>query len=78
MKATAITYGGLADLLQFSGTELLVIDAEGHDCQILESMIEYCQQNSHVWPDIICFETLGHSDRIDGPAAEESMVRSLL
>ena len=78
MKATAITYGGLADLLQLSGTELLVIDAEGHDCQILESMIEYCQQNSHAWPDIICFETLGHSDRIDGPTAEESMVHSLV
>ena len=72
-KAVAVTYGKLASLLHFTGTEVLVIDTEGHDCQILESVIEYCQKasNSCAWPDVISFETQGHCDKIEGPSTEE-------
>ena len=63
MQSRTITYGGLAALLQFGGTEVLDLDAEGHDCTILQSMIEHCHQSSSspaAWPDIICFETQTH------------------
>ena len=73
-KAVAITYGKLASLLHFTGTEVLVIDTEGYDCQILESGIAHCQKasNSCAWPDVISFETLGHCDKIEGPSTEEN------
>ena len=79
IKANALTYSGLSSLLQFHGVELLVIDAEGYDCQILESVIDYCKQpcNSHAWPDVIQFETMGHCDVIEGFEAEQAMAQAL-
>ena len=82
-KARALTFGDLARLLRFAGTELLVIDAEGYDCRILDSMIDYCKgvdslnNNNNVWPDVVCFETQGHCDAIDGPSTEEKTVTRL-
>ena len=79
VEATAITYDGLAGLLNFVGTDLLVIDAEGHDCKILESMINHCQAqgNLSAWPNVIQFETMGHSDQVEGPFSEWAMVECL-
>ena len=79
IEAAAITYGDLSDGLRFCGAEVLLIDAEGHDCQILKSMLDHCgrQGNEHHWPDIIQFESMGHCDKIDGEGAESNVVRAL-
>ena len=59
-----LTYGALSSLFNFRGTDVLMIDAEGCDCQILQSMVDHCktEDNEHAWPDVIQFETLGHSN----------------
>mmetsp|Transcript_79173 Transcript_79173/g.183710 ORF Transcript_79173/g.183710 Transcript_79173/m.183710 type:complete len:556 (+) Transcript_79173:72-1739(+) len=64
IKARAVTYGFLARMLRFSGVEVLLIDAEGYDCKILQSMIDHCTElgNGQAWPDVIQFETMGHSN----------------
>lgn len=56
-----------------------MIDAEGHDCQILRSVIDFCSRssNEHVWPDILQFETMGHCDRLYGDYSEDEMLRCL-
>ena len=42
LNVAVITYGHLHEMLNCSETGLLLIDAEGHDCRILRSMIDYC------------------------------------
>ena len=79
MQILALTYDQLAQMLNFSGTEVLMIDAEGHDCCILESMIAHCQAegNDQAWPDIIQFETMGHADCKDGNWTEHNTIKTL-
>ena len=79
IKARAVTYGSLVDWLNFNGVEVLMIDAEGHDCQILHSVIEFCSRSSddQCWPQILQFETMGHCDRLYGAYSEEDMLRWL-
>ncbi len=85
VEVAALSYATLCQMLGIGGTEILMIDAEGHDCRILQSMIEHCiaEENRHVhaWPDVIQFETMGHSNKVDDPAehstSEEDAIRSL-
>ena len=79
IEAEAFTYGALTDKLSFGGVEVLMIDAEGHDCQILLSMIDHCTApgNHDHWPDIVQFETMGHSDKIYGEGSEVAIIREL-
>eukprot|EP00418_Pyrodinium_bahamense_P097182 CAMPEP_0179031348 /NCGR_PEP_ID=MMETSP0796-20121207/11024_1 /TAXON_ID=73915 /ORGANISM="Pyrodinium bahamense, Strain pbaha01" /LENGTH=518 /DNA_ID=CAMNT_0020727537 /DNA_START=139 /DNA_END=1693 /DNA_ORIENTATION=- len=82
IRARAVTYGGLARMLHFNGVEVLLIDAEGYDCKILQSMIDHCTQqgNEKAWPDIIQFETMGHSNWMGDSSssdAEAEMCRCL-
>ena len=74
IQATVISYGGLVRHLNFSGVEVLVIDAEGNDCIILRSMIRHCTAHPSEWPDIIQFETMGHCDRVEGREAEQAIL----
>lgn len=80
IRARAFSYSEMSSMLNFNGVEVLIVDAEGHDCRILQSMIDHC--NSHEstpqdWPDVIQFETMGHCDRVDGSGVEDRTVRSL-
>ena len=61
VEAWGLTYGALSQRLHFSGVEVLLIDAEGFDCQILHSMLDYCNREGGEgsWPDVIQFETRG-------------------
>ena len=78
VHVTGITYGDLHCMLNCSGTELLVIDAEGHDCQILRSMIDYCTNKADsAWPTIIHFETQGICDVVDGSGSEDRVISAL-
>ena len=80
VQAMSFSYDDLSRLLRFSGTDVLVIDAEGEDCQILASMIAHCmgEGNSEAWPDTIQFETMetnsGREDRFD---EEDRMLEEL-
>ena len=79
IDTVGITYGALTEKLRFGGVEVLMIDAEGHDCQILLSMIDHCLRhgNETHWPDVIQFESMGHCDKLDGEGSETAVVRSL-
>ena len=76
VRARSFSYNALSSYLRFSGADVLMIDAEGHDCQILSSMIKHClaEGNGAAWPDIIQFETMRHNDCKDGKGAEKSML----
>ena len=81
IEALSVTYGKLSSMLRFSGVEVLIVDAEGCDCRILQSVIDHCVQqpeNSRPWPHIIQFETMGWGDKFDGPGAEESILGQLV
>jgi len=73
IRARAISYGARVHKLGFSGVEVLLIDAEGYDCKILQSMIEHCSLpgNQQAWPELIQFETMGHSNWIDNGSTED-------
>ena len=71
------SYERLAAELNFSGCQVLMIDAEGWDAQILRSVIDYCQRKPNAWPDVIQFETMGHCDKLQGPGTERRTVRQL-
>ena len=80
LDAISLSYASLAQMLGFSGVEILVIDAEGHDCEILQSMIDYCKlaSNNHSWPQVIQFETMGHNNDVGIRTAEQDMIQSLV
>ena len=58
-----------------------MIDAEGHDAQILRSMIEHCFEEEdagrNAWPDVIVFEMAGHCDYKEGVEVEAPVVKRL-
>merc|ERR1712039_542484 len=61
------------------GTELLVIDTEGHDMKIIRSMIQYCtsMDDDAVWPDVIAMETCGICDQTEGVGTEAATIKQL-
>lgn len=60
-----ITFKELIENNNVNKIKLLKIDTEGHDHIILDSMISYCDKNTHVYPDKIIFETNIHSKKED-------------
>lgn len=74
-------YAKLAKQYDFCGTELLMIDTEGHDTKIIRSMIEHClEQDARgkcSWPDVIAFETCGICDKTEGSGAEVAVIKEL-
>ena len=72
------SYGKLAKTLNFVGCEVLMIDAEGHDTRILQSLIRHCQEDYRAWPQVIQFETLGHCDRHTDYPGESEMIGTLV
>lgn len=81
LRTDVWSYSRLAESLDFCGCELLLIDAEGHDAQILRSMIRHCQEQEALghtaWPDVVVFESAGLCDRKEGWAVEEDVRRQL-
>ncbi|CAE8629232.1 unnamed protein product [Polarella glacialis] len=71
------SYGSLARKLNFSGCQVLLVDAEGHDASILRSMLHHCRNSAHELPELIQFETRGHCDNIEGSRAEWDVIHSL-
>merc|ERR1712217_985405 len=74
-------YGKLAKTYGFCGTELLMIDTEGHDTKIVRSMIDHCLEQETYgrcsWPDVIAFETCGICDKTEGVGAESAAIKEL-
>ena len=75
------SYVRLARELDFCGCEVLLIDAEGYDCQILRSMVNHCKKEDQcgreAWPNVVQFETMGHCDRREGDDAELNTIKLL-
>ena len=76
-KVDIWSYNRLSAELNFCGTEVLMVDAEGCDAQIIRSLIVHCRQNPHAWPDIIQFETMGHCDELEGDGTEKKTIQLL-
>mmetsp|Transcript_51105 Transcript_51105/g.160353 ORF Transcript_51105/g.160353 Transcript_51105/m.160353 type:complete len:286 (-) Transcript_51105:19-876(-) len=69
-RTSVWSYGRLARSLDFCGCELFIVDAEGHDTQILRSMIQHCSEEEMygrcAWPDVVVFESAGLCDSKEG------------
>lgn len=77
-KTEVLTYEGLARRYNFLGTQVLMIDAEGHDASIVRSLIKHCERNPAAWPHLIQFETMGHCNlKEKNPCAEENVIQEL-
>ena len=80
-RTDVCTYHQLVEQFNFKGVELLLIDAEGYDTRILRSVAKYCQtqesNGSWEWPQVICCETMGHCDKIDGEGSEDACLQML-
>jgi len=51
--------------------------AEGFDTRILASVLEHCRAHEEAWPEVIQFETMGHSDNLEGRSVEWPTIRAL-
>merc|ERR1712194_412724 len=81
LRTPVWTYGQLAEKYDFCSTEVLLIDAEGHDTRIVNSVIEHCKeketQGKWAWPSIIVFETSGICDFALSDGAESGAIKRL-
>ena len=71
------SWATLARQLNFSGCQVLLIDAEGHDASILRSMLDHCEGRPDEFPEVIQFETRGHCDRVEGSSSELQIIDAL-
>ena len=71
------SWNKLVRAFNFTGCEVLLIDAEGYDTKILRSLMAHCQEHPESWPEIIVFETHGHCDRREYAGAEWEMINDL-
>lgn len=64
VHAEMLSYATLVNKLRFRGVDVLLVDAEGHDVEIIRSMIAHCQEAEEAdsWPKVIQIETMGHVD----------------
>ena len=74
VASQSLSYADLSWLLRIGGVEVLLIDAEGHDCRILQSMIDHCAVYPGAWPDVVQFETMGLNDMQGSYNTEEHML----
>ena len=74
VASQSLSYADLSWLLRIGGVEVLLIDAEGHDCRILQSMIDHCAVYPGAWPDVIQFETMGLNDMQGSYNTKEHML----
>ena len=51
------TYEGVLKLHNANGCEILVVDAEGSDYAIIDSMITACEEGYSSWPTIVVYES---------------------
>ena len=65
-----ISYHELVSKLGIKGTELLIIDAEGFDCEIIRSVADHCKHWPEHWPDVLHVEMKGHCDKKFGHGTE--------
>jgi FkbM family methyltransferase len=60
VKVDIITFGDLCSENNVNNIRYLKIDTEGHDINIVKSMIEYCDKNKETFPDRIMFESIAY------------------
>ena len=78
-RVSCHTFAEILEMVHASACRILLIDAEGADCEILQSMGEFCnaRPQSQRWPWIILFETRGYANTRQSPKQEEETVRQL-
>ena len=78
-KVDCFTFGDILKMTNSTGCELLIIDAEGADCEIIRSMVENCKSSrSPQWPRVILFESRGFGNSPGGPDEDQRIVLELM
>ena len=67
----------LAQQLNFTGCQVLLVDTEGHDTSILRSMLAHCEGKPDELPEVIQFETRGHCDKMEDSSSEQQIIDAL-
>ena len=55
-NVTMLTWADLVAKVKMRSVDLVKIDAEGMDCKIIDSMLEYCKEHPEAYPKVIKFE----------------------
>ena len=78
-RVRCYTFAEILDMVHASACRILLIDAEGADCEILQSMGEFCiaRPQPQRWPWIILFESRGYANTPLTPNKEEETVGQL-
>ena len=76
VPVAVLTFGDVCRRCDVGRIGLLKVDAEGHDAEILESMIAHCDASGGgaCFPALILFESRGHGGE---PQREEAIVATL-
>ena len=76
---TCYTFRQILDMVNASACEVLHIDAEGADCEIVESMGDFCSMwgDTQRWPRILKFETRGFANTWFNPLKEDQTIELL-
>ena len=78
-EVACYTFGDILRMTNTTGCELMLIDAEGADCEILRSMVENCKsRRPPQWPRVILFESRGFGNTPGRPDEDERTVFQLM
>ena len=78
-EVACYTFGDILRMTNTTGCELMLIDAEGADCEILRSMLKSCRSSrSSQWPRVILFESRGFGNSPGGPDEDQRIVLELM
>ena len=78
-EVACYTFGDILRMTNTTGCELMLIDAEGADCEILRSMVENCKsRRPPQWPRVILFESRGLGNTPGRPDEDERTVFQLM
>ena len=65
-----LTYEGVLRRHNATGCDILIVDAEGADCAIVNGMITMCQKGFSNWPTLLRYETRAENYDLYGRPAE--------
>ena len=76
-EVECFTYDGVLRKHNASGCEILIVDAEGGDCAIVNGMIHACTMGLTTWPTLVRYETRRENYDPYGSKEEEDLLRRL-
>ena len=77
-RVRTVTISRLLQQYNARSIGVLALDCEGHDCEILNGLIEVCDSSPFLCPNWIWFESNSMNDDLFGRGMEEQTVQKLL